>query len=167
MNSNIFAAVAAEARRKLATKQELDTLRELQASWKWASDTARSSWMDGMLSTVLTGKLNHQAEEDCLNKGQSAREKMREVTAAALPVARKVASRFAEAAHRVAISVERSEVHQFSRFGVNHSPSALLQTLRKLPDQARARIPSSEWSSTSPAEMLPFLNLNNRRHHGH
>ena len=177
MNANLFQRVASEATGKLATEADVKVLKKLQADWEQACavishcgiDFAFNAFMDEQQKAILAaraGKLHetrsHSREEleaDFLRKGEGARAHQRQITAEAVPIARKAADRFAECSHEIAARVEKSEAAIFAEWGVAYVPSGLVIALRQLPDRARRIVPTSEYAQCSPASMVPFLSI--------
>ena len=174
----MFQVVADEAGAKLVSKEDLAELKRLQSEWGKASRTAAGCGIDSAFNAYLdhqtklalsvrAGKLHdNQArsredfEEDYLRRGDAAKQVMRELTAEAVPLCRKVAEAFAKAAQDVIGRVEKMEADQFNKYGLSYQPSALVLALRRLPDMARARIPNGGYATVSPEQMLPFLVIN-------
>jgi len=174
---SMFQIVARESRQKLVTEAELKTLRRLQGEWQKANELARGCGIDAAFNAYLdhqakltlaarAGKLHdHQArsreeiEADFLRRGDAAKQLLREITAEAVAIARPIAGKFAEAAHEVAAKIEKAEAATFAEWGVAYQPSALVLALRRLPDQARARVPSSPYAAMAPQQMLPYLDF--------
>jgi hypothetical protein len=175
MSANLFEKVAKEASAPLAGKAELTELRRLEADWQKAADAVAGCGIDAAFDlwaneqqdaarATRAGKLHEapthsreQWEEICLRRGEAGRQVMRELHAEAVPLATKVAARFCELAHAIAAREEKAEAAKFSEWGIAYQPSALVLALRKLPDCARVH--TSDYSSHSPAAMLPFLTL--------
>ena len=176
----LFKVIADQAASPLATKAELAELRRLQEVWQRASDAVSGCTPDSSYNLWATeqqqaakatrdGKL-HEApahsreywEDVLLRRGEAGRQVLREVCAEAAPVCAKIAERFATAARAVVAAVETQESEAFARFGVSpYQPSALVLTLRRVADAARARVPSAGgYAALAPAQMVPFLNIN-------
>jgi hypothetical protein len=178
MSMNLFERVAKEAGQKLASEADVKVLKKLQADWERARETisgtgvdsAFNCWANEQRNAALAakaGKLHEfrthsreEMEQDFLRRGESAREHMRTITAEAVPICRRAAEKFAETAHEVAARIEKAEAAAHADFGVSYSPSGLTIALRQLPDRARRMVPTSEYAQSSPASMVPFLNIN-------
>jgi len=178
MMEKLLKTIADQASAPLATKTELADLRRLQGEWQKASEAVKGTGVDAAYNFWLgeqreatratrSGKLHEapthsreQWEEICLRRGEAARVVMREVCAEAAPVCAKIAERFADTARTVVATVEKQESEAFARFGLSYQPSALVQSLRRVADTARARIPSSGgYAALAPADMVPYLTL--------
>jgi hypothetical protein len=174
----LFKIIADQSAAPLATKVELAELRRLQGAWQTASDAVKGTGVDSAYNFWLgeqreatratrAGKL-HEApahsreywEDVLLRRGGAAREVMREICAEAAPLCAKIAERFVDTARAVIAAVEKQESESFARFGVSYQPSALVLTLRRVADTARARVPSTGgYAQLAPQQMLPYVTL--------
>jgi S-methylmethionine-dependent homocysteine/selenocysteine methylase len=174
----LFQIIADKAEKPLATKGELDELREFQKAWTAARDCMNQHDVEGAYRAFIQHqaklgqavrnatiadedgwKTRQHFEQDFAEKGAAAREQMRQISIEARPLARSLCERFCEVANQIANDVEKPEAETFAEFELNYNPSVLVLTLRKIPSLARQRIPESTYAQSSPADMLPFLTL--------
>src|SRR5437867_2849782 len=124
-SANLFQIVAAESGAKLVNKDELIELRHLQAEWQKASDTAKDCGVDNaycafigerekLTKAVRSGEIHdfhprsrEEWEEIFLRRGDAAKEALRQLCREAVPLARKVAEKFSEAAKDVITAIEK------------------------------------------------------------
>jgi hypothetical protein len=172
---NLFQIVAAEAGKPLASKEEMAELTRFEIEWEKARDITNGCNIEAAYCAFVVeqkalgtaaraGTLHNlhphtreELERVFLARGEGGRQLMRELHAEAAPLATKVAARFCELAHAIAAREEKAEATRFAQWGIAYQPSALVLALRKLPDCARVH--TSDYSSHSPAAMLPFLTL--------
>jgi hypothetical protein len=167
--------VAADSGKKLATASELEQLRKLQAEFATAQDSmskhdifsAFTAWdaHNTRLAAVARRGGTHTErarsresfEADFLAKNEAAKTASRTVCQEAIPLVRPVVEKFCTLAHAGAAQVEKEESAKFSEWGLPYAPSQLVLTLRGLADQARRRVPQSEYGIMAPAQMIPYV----------
>jgi hypothetical protein len=169
--------IVADSGKKLATAAELDALRKLQGEFdraqasmnKYDIFSAYTAWdaHNSRLARVARQGAPHvevarsreSFESDFLAKNEAGKIAMRAVCQEAVPLARGIAEKFASLANAAAAEAEKSEASVFSEWQQPYAPSQLILTLRGIADQARRRVPSSEYATVAPAGMVPFLSI--------
>jgi hypothetical protein len=167
--------IVAGAGKKLATASELDALRKLQAEFATAQDsmskhdifsafTAWDAHNTRLAAVARKGGTHVEAarsresfEADYLAKNEAAKTAMRAVCQEAVPLARGIVEKFASVANAAAAEAEKREASVFSEWQQPYVPSQLIVNLRGIADQARRRVPQSEYGIMAPAQMIPYV----------
>lgn len=167
--------IVADSGKKLASGAEIEALRKLQREF----DTAQTSMNRHDIFAAFTAWDAHTSrlakvarqgaphvevarsresfEADFLAKNEAAKQAMRQICQEAVPLARGIAEKFASVANAAAAEAEKQEAARFQEWDLSYSPSQLVTTLRGLAEQARRRVPASEYAAVAPAGMVPYL----------
>jgi hypothetical protein len=169
--------ILADSGKKLATASELDALRKLQAEFATAQASmaahdivsAYEAWAahaDRLAAVARRGAAHTERarsredfEADFLAKNEAGKQAMRAVCQEAVPLARAVAEKLCTLAHAAAAEAEKAEASVFSEWQQPYVPSQLIVNLRGIADQARRRVPASEYAAVAPAQMIPYVTL--------
>jgi DNA polymerase/3'-5' exonuclease PolX len=163
----------------LGTKAELDILRKCQADFaagkdtikKFNYNTSKSAWLahrKELEESVRSGQIHSidgygetEFEQEHIMKMEAGKGACRAAARACIPVARKVADRFAAVADKLAASQEADERRAYTKFDLKFpGGSPLLELLKTTGEWARARVPqdiSAAGCGTAPDSMLPYL----------
>ncbi len=127
MLPNLMKAIAEKTGDRLASKAELETLRQLQADWLRARDTmhhhtdaaAKTEWLNQRAELAAAIRRGEAADldafslagfaEDYAEKMAAAKEAQRTICREALPLAQSISERFVESATNLAREIEAAE----------------------------------------------------------
>jgi hypothetical protein len=92
-------------------------------------------------------------------KANAGYEHCRRICQEVLPKAGEIASKFAKVADEFAADARAAAEKEHARFGVPYVPSALDGALSQVSVIALARVKPNQYQNTSPAQLLPYLDL--------
>jgi hypothetical protein len=177
MNGELCKQILKDCGKTVASKSELDTLREVQKRFDAANagmttfnrHNAHAEWVGSkadLVNAVQTGTVPQGQsrtlqdwENDYRQKTDACREAMRLLCTEALPLCMKIRDRFCAIASDYGAKALLAEKSAHDQFGIPHRPSPLVDAFSRAAQFAISCCPSAPASYYSPRTMLPYLDI--------